>query len=135
MVTRIWVVLLMVFAAFSWAVYAYCDSGNMEGQPSPQALAGWNTWQQKNCQSCHQLYGLGGYMGPDLTNTFSQPGKGADYMRTFIKHGTGRMPDFRLNDREADELISFLSWVDRSGKSIVSPEQVHWSGTYDLDKK
>lgn len=91
-----------------------------------------NTWQDKNCQSCHQLYGLGGYMGPDLTNTFSANGKGAQYMQSFIKHGTGKMPNFNLTDAEVSNIIAFLAWVDRSGRSKVPASAVHWSGTYHI---
>ncbi len=34
-------------------------------------------FQEYNCISCHQLYGLGGYMGPDLTNVISAIGNQA----------------------------------------------------------
>jgi len=43
---------------------------------SEKALQGQQLWQQNNCFSCHQIYGLGGYLGPDLTNVYSQRGKG-----------------------------------------------------------
>lgn len=134
MAFKVWVILFVVFVAFSWMIYAHCDDKNTEGAPGSQVLAGWKTWQAKNCQSCHQLYGLGGYMGPDLTNVYSEHGKGANYMHAFIKHGTGRMPDFHLSDQQVDELISFLSWVDKSGRSKITAGKVHWTGTYDLDK-
>lgn len=91
-------------------------------------------WQSKNCQSCHQLYGLGGYMGPDLTNTAGDSSKSEKYMFTLIKYGTGKMPDFQLSDKEVNNVIAFLSWVDKSGKSKVSKESVHWTGTYIIDK-
>ena len=71
-------------------------------------------------------------MGPDLTNTASE--KGVDYMKGFIKYGTGRMPNFHLTDKEVEELAVFLSWVDKSGKSTVPPESVHWTGTYVIER-
>jgi nitric oxide reductase subunit C len=98
-------------------------------------MAGMQTWQEKNCQSCHQLYGLGGYMGPDLTNTASEKGKGPDYMRAFIKSGTSRMPNFHLSDTEVLNVIAFLKWVDRSGRSKVEAADVHWTGSYNLSTK
>lgn len=93
-----------------------------------------HTWQEKNCQSCHQLYGLGGYMGPDLTNIASEKGKGPGYMQSFIKYGTGKMPNLNLSDTEVANIIAYLSWVDKSGRSKVPPEAVHWTGSYNLSK-
>lgn len=90
-------------------------------------------WQDKNCQSCHQLYGLGGYMGPDLTNIARDSSKGRAYMHTFIKYGTGRMPAYNMTDTEVNKIIDFLTWVDKSGVSQVPAEAVHWSGTYIIE--
>ena len=73
-------------------------------------------------------------MGPDLTNTASDSSKGEKYMFTLIKYGTGKMPDFKLSDAEVNDVISFLSWVDKSGKSKVAEESVHWTGTYIIEK-
>jgi nitric oxide reductase subunit C len=115
-------------------VYNYCDTKDRkESIPSAQALAGWDTWQKKNCQTCHQLYGLGGYMGPDLTNVASNSGKDEKYLRTFIKYGTGKMPNFLLDDTEVSNVLAFLQWVDKSGKSKVAAENVTWSGNYNLE--
>lgn len=133
MLKRAWVILFITFCIYTVWVYAYCDNT----QPSYQDASitnGWKIWQSKNCQSCHQLYGLGGYMGPDLTNTASDKNKGKKYMHTLIKYGSGRMPDFQLTDTEVQNVIAFLSWVDKSGKSKVSKESVHWTGTYIIDK-
>lgn len=131
---RLWLLFFIAFIGYTALVYSYCDDRETPGATAPdaKALAGWHTWQQKNCQSCHQIYGLGGYMGPDLTNVASEAGKGENYMKTFIRYGTGRMPNFNLTDNEADELIAFLKWVDKSGKSRVAKESVTWSGNYNI---
>jgi nitric oxide reductase subunit C len=120
-----------VFAIYTFLVYRHCDDGNKEHAPEPSAAAGWKLWQEKNCQSCHQIYGLGGYMGPDLTNTASM--KDENYLRTYMKYGTGKMPDYRLGDSDITHLVDFLKWVDRSGKSLVSGDKVNNYGSYDLD--
>lgn len=133
MVIRIWIVFVIAFFVYSWVIYVYADKKNLEGKPDEVVLEGWHTWQSKNCQACHQLYGLGGYMGPDLTNIASAQGKGALYMEAFIRKGTGRMPDFHLNDSEINHLIRFLTWVDKSGKSRVPGSAVEWSGTYSIE--
>ena len=60
--------------------------------------------------------------------------KGPEYMKGFIKYGTGRMPNYQLNDEEVTAVISFLEWVDDSGKSAVPASSVHWTGTYIMDE-
>lgn len=130
MVLRIWLLLIFVFGLYTWWVYINCDKNNQEGRPGKEVITGWGIWQEKNCQSCHQIYGLGGYMGPDLTNIYSDPTKGAGYMRAFIPHGTQRMPDFNLSDTETSRLISFLAWVDKSGNNKVGKQEVKWYGNY-----
>jgi nitric oxide reductase subunit C len=126
-------ILSILFAGYTIAVYLFADPGHSSPPPDEREKAGWAIWQEKNCQSCHQLYGLGGYIGPDLTNTASI--KGAEYMRSFIVSGTDRMPDFHLKPDEVDQLISFLGWVDKSGRTCVPDSAVHWTGTYSITSK
>lgn len=130
MVKATWITLVALFIIYTISIYLF---GTKKEQlpPSEQALAGWHIWQEKNCQGCHQLYGLGGYMGPDLTNTFSE--KGPEYIKVFSKFGSGRMPVFNLSDSEANHVNAFLQWVDKSGKSAIASKYVHWSGTYILE--
>jgi len=132
---RAWIILFLLFAIYTAAVYKYGDDKKEKAAaPDSYAMAGWKTWQQNNCQSCHQIYGLGGYMGPDLTNVASEPGKDKKYLRTFIKYGTGKMPNFNLSDSDVNNLIVFLSWVDKSGKSKVPGERVTLTGNYNFSK-
>lgn len=131
MTARIWFALVLSFLFYSCIVYIGSSSSQHKPPASPAANAGWKLWQAKNCHTCHQLYGLGGYMGPDLTNIASDKHKGnPDYIKTFIKYGSTSMPNLHLTDSQANELVAFLQWVDKSGKSNVSPENVHWTGTY-----
>jgi nitric oxide reductase subunit C len=128
---KIWLALFFIFIIYTGLVYQNCDQGNKEREPGLQAMAGWKIWQEKNCQSCHQIYGLGGYMGPDLTNVASF--KDEKYLHTYMKYGTGKMPDYKLEDTAIIKLISFLKWVDKSGNTIVPQEKVNRFGTYDLE--
>jgi nitric oxide reductase subunit C len=132
MFLRAWIILFFVFISYSAYLYLYCDSGSIK--PVEQdVVAGRNIWQQHNCQACHQLYGLGGYMGPDLTNTISK--KGEKSAAIFIKYGTGRMPDLHLSDSDVQNLIAYLTWIDKSGESAVSKDKVHWTGTYIIEPR
>ena len=44
------------------------------------------------------------------------------------------MPYFALTDKEVSNLVEFLAWVDKSGRSRIPDDAVHWSGTYILNK-
>lgn len=133
MIKRIFVLLVLTYCCYSMLIYAY--SAKSEEKPNSIALAGFAIWQSKNCQACHQLYGLGGYLGPDLTNIISDSTKGALYAASFIRTGTDKMPNFNFTDPEVDKLIAFLSWVDKSGKTIVPQTNVTWVGNYKLESK
>jgi nitric oxide reductase subunit C len=117
-------------AIYTALVYRFSDASPEADLLSAEAALGKELWQEKNCQSCHQLYGLGGYMGPDLTNVAA---KGPAYMRAFVEKGTGRMPDFHLSKTEVGRLIAFLQWVDKSGQNKVPDSALHWSGSYSLN--
>ena len=92
------------------------------------AAEGRLVWQKYNCQSCHQLYGLGGYLGPDLTNIYSTSGKGEIVIKALIKSGTIQMPSFDLTAKEESYLIQFLKSVDASGFSDPRKFQVTATG-------
>jgi len=82
---------------------------------SKSAIAGEQLYQDYNCASCHQLYGLGGYLGPDLTNVISTPGKGPVYVNAFINSGISAMPKFDLSEKERNQIVAFLTSVDETG--------------------
>lgn len=131
------VIALSLVAAFVvYSTYVYTA-----GTEVPQAIAynnqvkaGQRLFQQHNCTACHQLYGLGGYMGPDLTNVISTPGKGPLYAEVFIRNGTARMPNFHFTDTDVDALVAFLTYVDAAGKYPARDRQVHWNGTVEYPR-
>jgi nitric oxide reductase subunit C len=104
------------FIAFSFSIYLkpVFSSPNTDFEQQ-QAGLGRLVWQQYNCQSCHQLFGLGGYLGPDLTNVYSAPGKGEILIRAFLKSGVEPMPTFNMSEREISQLMAFLKALDACG--------------------
>lgn len=94
-----------------------------------EAKKGKLLFQDYNCISCHQLYGLGGYMGPDLTNIMSTPGKGEVFVKAFIQSGTKRMPNFHLKENEVNALTEYLNYVDKTGVSPVRNFEIKYDGT------
>lgn len=93
----------------------------------PEVSKGKLVWQQYNCNACHQVYGLGGYLGPDLTNEYSV--KGPDYIKAFLKSGTVTMPNFHLNEEEIKDLLSYLQNIDLSGKADPRTFTINTDGT------
>lgn len=71
-------------------------------------------------------------MGPDLTNAISV--RDTEYLKTLIRYGSGRMPNFKLSEKEVTNLVAFLAWVNESGNGSVPETSVHWSGTYIIDR-
>lgn len=82
---------------------------------SEEALVGQQIWQDNNCTACHQFYGLGGYLGPDLTNVYSDSLKNEEYIRTRIIAGKNAMPKYSFSETEIDNLIAFFKAVDKTG--------------------
>ena len=80
-----------------------------------EALKGQQIWQDRNCTACHQFYGLGGYLGPDLTNVYSDSLKNEEYIRSRIIAGTGAMPKYSFSETELNELLAFFKAVDKTG--------------------
>ena len=108
----IFATLSTLFLAFSMTIYIKGPDTTTRDEKSGK---GKLVWQKYNCQSCHQLYGLGGYLGPDLTNVISEQGKGPAYVLAMVRSGVKQMPSFRLTKEEEEQLIEFLRQADKSG--------------------
>lgn len=108
------IVLVSLFAIYNSIVYTQGTS-NTAPKLSQNAIIGEKIWQDNNCTACHQLYGLGGYLGPDLTNVYSHPSKGPNYIKAMINSGIKAMPKYDLSEEEKEHLVSFLKNVDQSG--------------------
>ncbi len=87
---------------------------------------GQRLYQEYNCVACHQFYGLGGYMGPDLTNVISA--NGPAYAGAFLRAGSVQMPNFNFDDVQVDALIGYLEFVDASGRFPADQYEVMWNG-------
>ena len=106
--------LLIIFTLYNVVIYTQNNMSPVNSM-SETALKGQQLWQKNNCTACHQLYGLGGYLGPDLTNTISTPGKGGSYVSAFLNSGIKSMPKFHFTEDEKNQIVAFLSHVDSTG--------------------
>lgn len=94
------------------------------GIPQAQLTSSRGAWMASGCQSCHSIYGLGGHIGPDLTNVISR--SSPEYVRAMVKAGPPGMPSYgHLDESSVESIVSYLSAVDRSGtyppRSLRSP--------------
>ncbi len=121
---------VLIFLSISFLIYSfylYKVPSHQKDNFKELEIEGKKVWQQKNCTSCHQLYGLGGHLGPDLTNITERRTK--PQIEAFLKNGVKQMPNFNLSQHEMDALFAFLSAVDKSGNGDPRSYKLHLDGT------
>lgn len=104
--------LLLAVLVLSFGVQTGLVYSDARSEPlSAEARAGRELWQAHACQTCHQLYGQGGFLGPDLTNAASR----VDSTRlvSLLRVGSGQMPPLAFSDGEAAAMAAFLRAMDR----------------------
>ena len=115
--------LFVAYILYSIIVYTKGTEKNIvvSANEQIQIKNGSHLFQKYNCTSCHQLYGLGGYLGPELTTAYSDPARGEMFMKVFLKAGGRRMPNYHLKVEDINALISFLKFVDASAITYKNP--------------
>lgn len=111
------------YYAYSTDIVRYFSTFDESSEPCSAAPTSY--W----CEAllgASQFYGLGGYMGPDLTNVIST--RGEAYSRAFITAGTARMPNFKLQEAEVSALVAYLAFVDQTGTYPPKNYDVLWTG-------
>ena len=61
---------VLVLCFLVQSVLVYTDHVDLE--LSAKAIEGRRLYHESACQVCHQLWGQGGFLGPDLTNAASR---------------------------------------------------------------
>ena len=119
------IIFFLFYFIYSFVIYSQ-KSESIEANKVITSLAieGRLVFQKYNCISCHQLYGLGGYLGPDLTNVISD--KGSYYVSAVIKNGMLKMPNLNVQDNEIKSLVAYLSFTDSSGVFPVKEFESKW---------
>ena len=111
------VCLVAAFCFQTWLVYA--DATGRTQPLSAEAARGRSIWLANNCQSCHQIYGFGGFLGPDLTNAAGHLTQAR--IDAILTEGAGSMPAFQLADDERAAIARFLTEVDETGIGQLPP--------------
>ncbi len=127
-------ILIALFGVYNVLIYSSNDS-ETPIKLSERASHGQKLWQNNNCWSCHQVYGLGGYLGPDLTNVYSSPNKGGNYIKAFLNSGVKSMPKFNFSEEEKDAIVSYLKHIDSTGYYPNYDANLHKTGWVELKYK
>jgi nitric oxide reductase subunit C len=131
-VIHIYIGLFILFICYTCIIYTTpLFSKISHPNTLANAIEGRLVWQKYNCQSCHQLYSLGGYLGPDLTNQLSKE-NGELILKNIVKNGTGAMPKFELTETEISKLVEFLKMTNESGKADLRQFSPNINGTIDF---
>jgi len=81
------------------------------------------------------VYGLGGYLGQDLTNIYSSPNKGGSYIKAFLNSGVKSMPKFNFSEEEKEAIVSYLKHIDSTGYFPNYEASLHKTGWVELKYK
>jgi nitric oxide reductase subunit C len=108
--------LLASYAGQSALVYLD-DTATPELALSEEGVVGRRLWHEHNCQVCHQLYGFGGFLGPDLTN--AAPRLTRARLDEVLTIGTGQMPAFRFDGDQITALETFLHEMNATGVGVA----------------
>ncbi len=124
---------MLLIAYFIYSIYIFASGTDaLSGMVAhdEQSRHGQKLFQEYNCAACHQFYGLGGHMGPDLTNAMSYRGGnvGEIIARAFLTNGGNGMPNLKLPEDEISALIAFLKFVDRTGTYPPKVYDMTWYG-------
>lgn len=121
------------FAVYAAAVATWPLEPDPVGRSSAAAhgteSAAADAWRAAGCQVCHSVFGLGGHIGPDLTNVVSRTSTG--YVRAMVRAGPPGMPAYRdLDEGTLDLLAEYLERVDRAARYPSSS----WAGDRSEDR-
>ena len=127
-------VLVILFSIYNIFIYTSKDI-EIPIELNSQASKGQQLWQDNNCWSCHQIYGLGGYLGPDLTNIYSNPNKGESFIKAFLNTGVKAMPKFNFSEDEKNAFVAYLKHIDSTGYYPNYDTKINYAGWVELTSK
>lgn len=104
------------------AILVFLTANSNKYTTNLEEISGVDVWRSKNCAACHSIFGLGGHIGPDLTNTYKN--RNMEYLDLVLKNGMLNMPNLNLSQTERHQLIQYLKDINSLGsyplKSITS---------------
>lgn len=120
------IVSTVVFVALTYDTLRQMPKRTDSAGLTPQVVAGKWVWQEKNCNDCHTILGIGGYYAPDLTKEGAL--RPADWLKKFLKDPRAVMPEPRqmpnqhLTDEQINDVVAFLQWVSQINTNGWPPQ-------------
>ncbi len=92
---------------------------------SDSIVAGKHVWEQRICQDCHTLLGIGGYWAPELTKETDR--RDVAFLTAWMKNPQAvkpgaTMPNQHLSDQQVTDVIAFLQWVSKINTNNWPPQ-------------
>ena len=104
--------ILVLFLTLAFIVQSALVYSDDRQEPlSEEALKGRSLWHRNGCQVCHQIYGQGGFLGPDLTNVASNIERSR--LESLLTVGSGQMPAYEFSSEEISSIAFYLEALDR----------------------
>ncbi len=107
--------LVASFAIQTAMVYADDTASTFEVL-SEDALEGRRIWHEHNCQTCHQIHGFGGFLGPDLTNYGHRMTD--ERLQQILTQGSLQMPAFHFDEDQIYYMGAFLDELSDMGVGV-----------------
>ena len=101
---------VLVLCFLVQSVLVYTDHVDLE--LSAKAIEGRRLYHESACQVCHQLWGQGGFLGPDLTNAASRVDE--TRLASLLTVGSGQMPALHFDSKQIAAMRAFLEELDRA---------------------
>ena len=107
---------LVLFLALTADTHRQLAALTHADQIDPEVIEGKKTFERHNCNDCHTILGFGGYYAPDLTRVYWRLGEEGIRERvlhpeTAFANSIRKMPQQRLTEDEARDLVRFFQWV------------------------
>lgn len=115
---RVFFLLVGWYALLGAMLHRGGPSAREELTLSSLARRGQALYRAKACHACHQIHGLGGFLGPDLTNIVRR--RSRDDIGQVLDTGRLQMPVFKMNDDEVDAVFAYLDEMNGTGTSTTS---------------
>lgn len=112
---KIRVALSLVCCYAVYTVFIYTTATEIKAAPASdmvQAQKGKALYHQYNCVSCHQVYGLGGYLGPDLTKVSSRYPDG-NYIKAMLTVGNNIMPAYYFSEEDKAAFLAYFKYLNQ----------------------
>ena len=128
--------IMMAFLVAAFAVQtALVYSDEPTGPIDEEAIRGRELWHDNGCQVCHQFYGQGGFLGPDLTNAYSSVD--TVRLRSLLTIGSGQMPAIGLDAlrtvRRKDQHHEAIEQANESIKALTKEARKLDAKAEDID--